>query len=237
MTLTPLALGAGIAIAAAGLLFFPTTLLARRHRDSATEAVPAPIANSGAAPNLEGTAEALLTPAGPRDDYGHVWHPALPILDEGCSLTLLLEALGFVTAIVYMEADCADEDLLDRVAEGESCLAWTPTPPTGDGWNLVLIEETEDGPLAAFIRPITPQECQARAAKHALDARDADGLRRIVSRLVASLHAVEAAAVSNAMPEVWPADQSARRAVAAIQSLRRELEHLRSEPGQRGAAA
>lgn len=231
MTLTPLALGAGIAIAAAGILLFPISLLQRRRTEAPQLAPPA------FAPNLEGTPEALLAPAGPRDDDGHVWHPALPILDEGCSLILLLEALGFMTAIVRMESDCEDDDLLDRVAEGESCLAWTPTPPTGDGWNLVLIEETEDGPLAAFIRPITPQERQARASKHALDARDADGLRRIISRLVASLHAVEAAAVSDTEPKAWPADQSARRAVSAIQSLRRELEHLRSEPGQRGVAA
>lgn len=231
MTLTPLALGAGIAIAAAGILLFPTSLLQRRRTEALQLAPPA------IAPNLEGTPEALLAPAGPRDDDGHVWHPALPILNEDCSLILLLEALGFATAIVHMESDCQDEDLLDRVAEGESCLAWIPSPPTGDGWNLILIADTEDGPLAAFIRPITSQERQARAAKHALDARDADGLRRIISRLVASLHAVEAAAVSDTEPKAWPADQSARRAVAAIQSLRRELEHLRSEPAQRGVAA
>lgn len=31
--------------------------------------------------------------------------------------------------------------------------AWQPTPPPGDGWFLITIGDSEDGPYATFARP------------------------------------------------------------------------------------
>lgn len=105
--------------------------------------------------NLEGLAAKLLAPRViVRDEEGYLVHPDLPAADEGTRYDLLLGAFGLETAFVSMETDCKDEALLDRYFEdGDSdCSGWTPTPPAGEGWALLEIYPTEDGPYAMFAR-------------------------------------------------------------------------------------
>ncbi len=106
------------------------------------------------AANLEGLAAALLGPhPAQRDAEGYLTHPAMPITDEGIFIGSLLMVLGLETRFICMENDCdLDHPAVASYEKGEGCAAWTPTPPTGDGWVLVEIYDTEDGVYALFCR-------------------------------------------------------------------------------------
>lgn len=115
--------------------------------------------------NLEGLRAQLLAPrgivrnaegwpthAGARDSDGWLSHPAIPVCDEGTRVDKLLEAFGIETSFVSMESDAAD--FYDKWCEEglADCSSWVPTPPAGDGWLLLEIYDTEDGPCALFGR-------------------------------------------------------------------------------------
>ncbi|MEX3764501.1 hypothetical protein [Paraburkholderia phenoliruptrix] len=103
--------------------------------------------------NLEGLRDKLLAPrAIARDENGWLWHPDYPVCDEGTRADRLLEAFGIETAFVGMESD--SPDFAERWHEEglTDCSEWTPTPPAGDGWLLLEIYDTEDGPYAMFGR-------------------------------------------------------------------------------------
>jgi hypothetical protein len=64
-----------------------------------------------------------------------------------------LRALGWASTTVCFESDASDEARA-RYDEGNSpdCSYWTPTPPEGAGWLLAAIYDTEDGPVALYVR-------------------------------------------------------------------------------------
>ncbi len=106
------------------------------------------------APNLENLQDRLLAPTPiERDDIGHWYHPHLPDCDEGVSYGDLLAVFGMEVACVAMEGDAAEE-VAERYFDqgGPDCSDWTPTPPKGEGWVLLAIFDTEDGPYAMFAR-------------------------------------------------------------------------------------
>lgn len=119
-----------------------------------------PISRVNQAPaNLEGLAKALLAPREiVRDADGWLDHHALPVCDEGVRFDELLSAIGLETYFLAMDGD-APQEVADRYFEhGEgNCSAWTPTPPEGDGWLLLAIYDTEDGPYAMFARRKQPK--------------------------------------------------------------------------------
>ncbi|MBN3811665.1 hypothetical protein [Paraburkholderia sp. Ac-20347] len=125
-------------------------------RERALEAYEATLAApvAPAAPiNLEGLRKKLLTPREiVRDDQGFLTHPDFPICDEGTRADKFLEAFGIETWFRSMESDLPD--LYERWCDGEvdNCTVWTPTAPEGDGWLLLEIYDTEDGPYALFGR-------------------------------------------------------------------------------------
>jgi hypothetical protein len=103
--------------------------------------------------NLEGLRRKLLTPRNIlRDENGWLWHPDYPVCDEGTRADRFLEAFGIEPAFVSMESD--NPDFAERWHEEglTDCSAWTPTPPAGDGWLLLEVYDTEDGPCAMFGR-------------------------------------------------------------------------------------
>lgn len=112
--------------------------------------------------NLENLAKDLMQPTSPRDEYGHCIHPALPIFGEDVNLRQIFAAIGLEAKSISMEADCKDEDVIERTFEDGDCGAWTPTTPAGEGWNLLEIYGTEDGPHALFVRPLARVERQER---------------------------------------------------------------------------
>lgn len=117
-------------------------------------------------PNLEGLREKLLAPRSiERTSDGWLYHPDYPTCDEGTRADKFLEAFGIETAFVGMESDAPD--LAERWHEEglTDCSEWTPTAPGGDGWLLLEIYDTEDGPYALFGRDHYAAE-QARKKEH-----------------------------------------------------------------------
>lgn len=102
--------------------------------------------------NLEGLRDKLLAPREiVRDKDGYLVHPDYPICDEGTRTDRFLEAFGIESAFVGMEHD-ASEALYEKYLNGGEASAWTPTPPAGDGWALLELYDTENGPYALFAR-------------------------------------------------------------------------------------
>lgn len=108
--------------------------------------------------NLEGLAKALLAPREiVRDAQGWLDHPALPVCDENVRFDELLGAFGLETYFRAMDGDI-DCDAYERIVDaGNGCAEWTPTPPEGEGWTLLTVYETEDGPYAMFARQKQPE--------------------------------------------------------------------------------
>jgi hypothetical protein len=107
---------------------------------------------------LEGLREKLLAPREiVRDEDGWLVHPDYPICDEDVRADKFLEAFGIESSFVAMDGD-ADQAFVDRYFEDDesNCTPWTPTPPEGDGWVLLEIYPTEDGPYALFARRAQP---------------------------------------------------------------------------------
>lgn len=139
----------------------------------------APLVAQQVAPaDLEGLSRAILTPrAIVRDQDGMLSHPAIPYLDEDVNYETFFAAFGIDAAFIHMEND-VDGDTYDQYFESNSanCSMWTPSTPAGDGWILLEIYDTEDGPVALFVREKKPEsmrECRKRedlerhAAAHA----------------------------------------------------------------------
>jgi ribosomal protein L12E/L44/L45/RPP1/RPP2 len=116
------------------------------------------------AANLEGLAKALLAPREiVRDADGWLDHPALPVCDEGVRFDALLGAFGLETYFRAMDGDISPEEYDRYYDEQGGCAVWTPTPPEGNGWKLIAIYDTEDGPYAMFAREKQPEPRKRRA--------------------------------------------------------------------------
>lgn len=103
--------------------------------------------------NLEGLRKQLLSPrAITRDEDGWLAHPAIPICDEGVRYDDLLAVFGVQISIVSMENQAPE--LADRYFEdgAQGCADWNPVPPQGEGWLLLEIYDTEEGPHALYGR-------------------------------------------------------------------------------------
>lgn len=68
-----------------------------------------------------------------------------------------LKARGVEYAMSSLEGD--DPDANDRYCEdGQAdCSAWEPSVPAGEGWFVMSIHDTEDGPVCIWGRKITEQ--------------------------------------------------------------------------------
>ncbi|WP_244118873.1 hypothetical protein [Burkholderia gladioli] len=122
--------------------------------DDAIALLTSPRAAVQASANLEDLRKKLLTPREIiRDEQGWLTHPDMPCCDEDVRADELLAAFHIDTAFVSMESD-GNEDACEAYFErGDAdCSAWTPTPPTGEGWLLLEIYDTEDGPYALYGR-------------------------------------------------------------------------------------
>ncbi len=104
--------------------------------------------------DLQGLANRIMAPREiVRDKDGFLMHPQIPVCDEGVRADQFLIAFGIQTFFRAMDGDCSPE--LDKTYFEDGvpdCSSWTPTPPPGDGWALLEIYDTEDGPIAMFGR-------------------------------------------------------------------------------------
>lgn len=92
----------------------------------------------------------------PPDEMGFFMHPDIPGEEESDDVRAMMHALGFEISGVSFEFDAPDE-LVEVYFEHDDLTAptlWTPTPPDGDGWILIGKYDTDDGPMAMFIRKI-----------------------------------------------------------------------------------
>ncbi|WGT64963.1 hypothetical protein [Variovorax paradoxus] len=118
--------------------------------------VPAPAAEPSqpqpTVSDLQGLRDALLALREIRRDVcGMLDHPSFPAFDEDVNMRLFLSAFGLEASFALMEDD-VDLDAME--AYDGDCTAWTPTPPAGEGWQLTLIYDTEEGPCALFVRKL-----------------------------------------------------------------------------------
>jgi hypothetical protein len=89
----------------------------------------------------------------------------MPVCDEGVRYDDLMAVFGIETAFVSL--DSQDDALADRYfKEAASIAEWSPTPPAGDGWVLLEIYDTEEGPYALFGRPMSSEAWPRRGGKH-----------------------------------------------------------------------
>lgn len=89
----------------------------------------------------------------PRDEHGYWLHPLInwAVVPEEADAGPYLRSLGLRLAVVSMYEDAPE--LFDRYGEtGDPNISeWTPVPPD-DGWILLAIYDTEDGPHACWAK-------------------------------------------------------------------------------------
>lgn len=180
-----------------------------------------PVERPAAAPiSLEGLRRAILTPRGIlRDEQGWLTHPALPACDEDVRADKFLEAFGIESVFVSMESD-VDSVAYDRYFEtGEpDCSSWTPTAPDGDGWLLLEIYDTEDGPYALFAREKKPETMRERWKREERE-------RRTLQPAVAPVD--ERAAFDEWYKRNYPLSEEAIRTGSCDESIHEEHDELR----------
>lgn len=99
-----------------------------------------------------------------RDEMGCGDHPAIPVLEEGMKPTQFFEALGIELVGAMAESEM-DTDAYDAMVEAVDYNVWTPAAPDGEGWALVAIFDTEDGPAAWWMREAAPAKPTRKARK------------------------------------------------------------------------
>jgi hypothetical protein len=146
-----------------------------------------------------------------RDADGYFSHPDLDAFctahdgvtlrspdDEGIISDKLLLAVGFESRFIEL-GDDVDEDHPAYVryfdAGGTGIHDWAPTVPEGDGWKHVGSWDTEDGPVAMFVRPVANPPADAR------DAQDA-GKFRVLLQLMRDGNACVECVVPSGQPYV-----------------------------------
>lgn len=97
-----------------------------------------------------------------RSEMGEWHHPDMPIFqgnDESTSDSPTWEDWVKEQGLEVSRRSLEDEDDSHPVYQtyfeeqsDPSFLAWEPQPPEGDGWFLLAIGDTEDGPQAWFVR-------------------------------------------------------------------------------------
>lgn len=105
-----------------------------------------------------------------RDETGFTSHPDIPETEEEVSIRPYLADLGYDVRGTFMSEDHDDDseqfkDYYER--EPFSCSTWQPMSP--EGWQLISIHDTEDGPVALFVRPILPELLERNRALRELD--------------------------------------------------------------------
>ncbi|WP_053565688.1 hypothetical protein [Burkholderia pseudomallei] len=124
-----------------------------------------PSSQPAAAPaDLQGLRRSILTSREiVRDQDGMLSHPAVPYLDEDVNYETFFAAFGIEATFIHMEDD-VDGDTYEKYFESNSpdCSFWTPSTPAGDSWLLLEIFDTEDGPVALYVREKKPESMRER---------------------------------------------------------------------------
>lgn len=107
------------------------------------------------------TPAALVAAEVKRDEDGYWNHPDFPTGDTEatyCQGESFMHEEFVRDYGMQLEAVMLDDSSTDTVAawceyeRGDGCPNWAPKPPAGEGWFLLSIYDTEDGPAALFGR-------------------------------------------------------------------------------------
>ncbi|MDX4957278.1 hypothetical protein [Delftia acidovorans] len=142
-----------------------------------------------------------------RDEMGFGNHPELPFLDEGMMPRSFFAALGLELAHTSAE-DQLDGDVLGAMSEAVNWSRWMPTAPKGDGWKLVSIFDTEDGPVAWWLRELPEAEDGTTTIRN-LQA-EVERLKARIARAGAAPAAVAGPAISEIDWDVLPENPGER---------------------------
>ncbi|MNP66760.1 hypothetical protein D3C76_1625040 [compost metagenome] len=86
-----------------------------------------------------------------RDADGYWYHPDIPEFDEDAEAwKAWLEAQGLKVIGWHMESDLEAHPYWDE--EACNCLGWEPETPPDDGWFLLGIFDTDNGPYVQWAR-------------------------------------------------------------------------------------
>lgn len=91
-----------------------------------------------------------------RDREGYWTHPGMPAIETSAQFDAWQAEQGFECSVVMLDGDdgIGAQDAGERYAEGDTdILAWQPSKPEGEGWFIVSIHDTEDGPACVWVRP------------------------------------------------------------------------------------
>ena len=95
-----------------------------------------------------------------RNKDGMWMHPAFPwnTVKEDTDIRPDIKKWGYQGHFVALDNDAPDE-IVERYANSNDpdCSYWTPTKPKGDGWILGAIYDTEDGPVALWLKPLNAE--------------------------------------------------------------------------------
>ncbi|WP_174874209.1 hypothetical protein [Vogesella oryzae] len=102
------------------------------------------------------SATQLIQPVEPvRDECGHWWHPGIPDFDEDTdAYAAWLKEQQLTTNTAWLESEDVEHPAYVNYFDNEDgdISEWQPKPPAGDGWFLLAIFDTEDGPAATFVK-------------------------------------------------------------------------------------
>lgn len=97
-----------------------------------------------------------------RDSDGWQWHPDLddphwqhPELEEYLNPEAFTAA-GLETTQVTMEGDVSEDHSAYQawINDGSDFSMWEPSKPAGKGWRLIAIYDSENSPVALYVREI-----------------------------------------------------------------------------------
>ncbi|MFJ2362521.1 hypothetical protein ACIPIN_02175 [Pseudomonas sp. NPDC087697] len=94
-----------------------------------------------------------------RDNCGNWTHPDLPVWGEGESgetINAWFAAQGMERKPIMLEGDLSADDYDKWAAKGDyDAEGWEPTKPDGEGWFILSIHDTDDGPVCWWARKVT----------------------------------------------------------------------------------
>ncbi len=116
-----------------------------------------------------------------RDSYGYWCHPDMPQIETNEQFDNWIATQGLQYAIHCLDGDdgIGAEDALERYNAGDiDVLAWQPSTPSGDGWFIASIYDTEDGPVCLWIRHPTEEQLREAEERKKLQALKEDFLAK-----------------------------------------------------------
>lgn len=99
-----------------------------------------------------------------RDEEGWWTHPDMPEVETSEQFNEWQSQQGFQLCVVMLDGDNGEgtEEAYKTYFDGAAadCSAWKPSKPEGEGWFIVSIHDTEEGPACIWIRHPTQEQIE-----------------------------------------------------------------------------